>query len=87
MIYGDTVVLFKQGRFRESTIFAETLARARKREQPRFFLFRWTARLGTLPVVVIYVFFAYFTQYLSWYGSFSLFEQHAFLTPVPFLGL
>lgn len=63
------------------------LARARKREQPRFFLFRWAARLGALPVVVIYVFFAYFTQYLSWYGSFSLFEQHAFLTPVPFLGL
>jgi hypothetical protein len=63
------------------------VARARKRERPRFFLFRWVARFGTLPVVGIYVFFVYLSQYLSWYGSFSLFEQHAFLTPVPFLGL
>ena len=63
------------------------LARAEKRKEPRFFLFRWAARLGTLPLVVFYALVAYFTQYLSWYGSFSLFEQHAFLTPVPFLGL
>ncbi|MCA9120939.1 MAG: DUF4013 domain-containing protein [Planctomycetaceae bacterium] len=63
------------------------LARAEKREQPRFFLFRWGARLGALPLVVIYAFIAFFTQFLSWYGSYSLFEQHAFLTPVPFLGL
>ena len=61
------------------------VARARKRKQPRFFFFRWLARFGTLPVVAIYAFIIYFTQYLSWYGSFSLFEQHAFLTPVPFL--
>ncbi|MEX0819535.1 MAG: DUF4013 domain-containing protein [Pirellulaceae bacterium] len=63
------------------------LARARKRKAPRHFLFRWGARLGALPLVMFYAFIAYFTQYLSWYGSFSLFEQHAFLTPVPFLGL
>jgi hypothetical protein len=63
------------------------LARSEKREEPRYFLFRWGARFGALPLVVFYAFIAYFTQYLSWYGSFSLFEQHAFLTPVPFLGL
>ncbi|MEO8498651.1 MAG: hypothetical protein ABI614_26620 [Planctomycetota bacterium] len=63
------------------------MARAVKRQEPRYFLFRWVARFGTLPLVVFYAFIAYFTQYLSWYGSFSLFEQHAFLTPVPFLGL
>lgn len=63
------------------------LARAQKRQEPRFFLFRWVARLGTLPLVVFYAFVAFFTQFLSWYGSYSLFEQHAFLTPVPFLGL
>lgn len=63
------------------------LARAEKREQPRYFLFRWGARLGALPLVLIYAFIAFFTQFLSWYGSYSLFEQHAFLTPVPFLGL
>ncbi|MBP86077.1 MAG: hypothetical protein CMJ64_05065 [Planctomycetaceae bacterium] len=63
------------------------LGRAMKRKEPRYFLTRWIARLGTLPVVVIYVFFAYFSQYTSWYGPFSLFEQHAFLPPVSFLGL
>jgi len=63
------------------------LARAQKREQPRWFLFRWVARLGTLPLVAFYAFVAFFTQFLSWYGSYSLFEQHAFLLPVPFLGL
>jgi hypothetical protein len=55
--------------------------------EPRFFLFRWLARLGTLPLVVFYALVAFFTQFLSWYGSYSLFEQHAFLLPVPFLGL
>lgn len=63
------------------------LGRAMQRKKPRFFLTRWLARLGTLPVVVIYVFFAYFSQFTSWYGPLSLFEQHAFLPPVPFIGL
>jgi hypothetical protein len=63
------------------------LGRAMKHKEPRFFLTRWIARLGTLPVVMIYVLFAYFSQYTSWYGPLSLFEQHAFLPPVPFIGL
>jgi hypothetical protein len=63
------------------------VGRARKREQVRFFLVRWLAWLGELPVVVTYVFLIYFTQYLSWYGVWSLFEQHAFLLPVPFVGI
>jgi hypothetical protein len=63
------------------------VGRAEKREQPRFFLFRWLARLGALPVAAIYVFLIYFTQYLSWNGVWSLFEQHAFLLPVPFVGM
>lgn len=61
------------------------LARARKRERPRFFLLRWIARLGELPVVAIYALIVYVSQYTSWYGAWSLFEQHAFLVPVPFL--
>lgn len=63
------------------------LARAMKHKEPRFFLFRWIARLGCLPIVAIYAFIAYFTPYISWYGPVSLFEQHAFLLPVPFIGL
>jgi len=63
------------------------VGRARHHARPRFFLFRWMARLVAIPVVLIYVVIVYFTQYTSWYGSWSLLEQHAFLTPVPFLGL
>lgn len=63
------------------------VGRARRREKVRFFLFRWLAWLGEVPVVATYVFLIYFTQYLSWYGVWSLFEQHAFLLPVPFVGL
>lgn len=63
------------------------LARGRKRERPRFIMIRWLARLTALPVVAIYVLFVYVSQYTSWYGAWSLFEQHAFLVPVPFLNL
>ena len=34
-----------------------------------------------------YVFIVYFTQYTSWHGVWSLYEQHSFLVPVPFLGM
>ena len=63
------------------------MGRARAREMPRFFLSRWLARLGALPVVMTYVFFVYLSQYLSWYGTYSFLDQHAFLVPVPFLGI
>jgi hypothetical protein len=62
------------------------VARGRKRERPRHFVFRWFSRLSMLPVVLIYVVIVYFTQYLSWHGVWSLYEQHAFLLPVPFWG-
>jgi hypothetical protein len=29
----------------------------------------------------------FLSQYVSWYGIASLYEQHAFMVPVPFLGL
>ncbi|WP_147274308.1 hypothetical protein [Bremerella cremea] len=62
------------------------LARAKKREKPAHFLFRWLSRLATVPVVVSYIFFMYLFLYISWRGADSLLEQHAFLVPVPFLG-
>ncbi|MFT7643128.1 MAG: hypothetical protein ACI9G1_004893, partial [Pirellulaceae bacterium] len=61
--------------------------RAKKRTEPRFFVSRWAARLATLPIVGAFVFIVYFTKYISWNGAWSLFEQHAFLVPVPFLGM
>jgi hypothetical protein len=63
------------------------LARASDRLTPRGWYWRWPARLAMLPVVLAYVVIVYFTQYLSWYGVWSLYEQHAFLVPAPFLGL
>ncbi|MBW3598230.1 MAG: hypothetical protein KY475_13285 [Planctomycetes bacterium] len=62
------------------------LSRARKREKRRFFLVWLSAATAAIPVVAIFTFVLNFTQYVSWYGAWSLFEQHAFLTPVPFLG-
>jgi hypothetical protein len=61
--------------------------RALRRERPRNWFFRWTARLLMLLATLLYVVIVYFTQFTSWDGIWSLYEQHAFLLPVPFLGL
>ncbi|MDG2382648.1 MAG: hypothetical protein P8N76_13345 [Pirellulaceae bacterium] len=63
------------------------LSRSEKCDFRRHFVFRWAAWVTMLPVVAFYVLIVYFTQYVSWYGGLSLYEQHAFLLPVPFLGL
>lgn len=63
------------------------MARGARREAKRGFFIRWPARLAMLPVVLVYVVVVYFTQYLSWYGVWSLYEQHSLLVPVPFFGL
>ncbi len=63
------------------------LARANRREEPRHWFFRWTGRVPLLPVAAVYVVFVFFAQYTSWNGIWSLYEQHAFLLPVPFFGL
>lgn len=64
-----------------------SLGRGIHREQPRNWCFRWLGRLAAIPVVLAYVIFVWMTQYLSWNGSLSLLEQHAFLVPAPLLGL
>lgn len=63
------------------------LGRAMKRESPRHWFFRWTGRVPLLPAVLVYLLFVFFSQYTSWNGIGSLYEQHAFLLPVPFFGL
>ncbi len=62
------------------------LARSARRTTPRHRFFRVTGRLAMLPLVGAYVAIVFLTQYASWYGTWSLLEQHAFLLPVPFLG-
>jgi hypothetical protein len=59
---------------------------AGRRECYRHWFFRLVARLGMLVTATAYVVIVYFTQFTSWHGIYSLYEQHAFLVPVPFLG-
>ena len=63
------------------------VGRTLKREKPRHWFFRWTGRLPLLPAIGIYLLFVFFSQYTSWNGIGSLYEQHAFLLPVPFFGM
>jgi hypothetical protein len=43
------------------------------------------ARLAVVPFAVAYVFVVFTSQHLGWRGIPSLYEQHAFLLPVPFV--
>ena len=63
------------------------MGRAARRPEPPHWFFRWTGRLPLLPVAGFYVLVVFFTQYTSWNGVWSLYEQHAFLVPVPFFGM
>ncbi len=60
---------------------------AARRPKPRNWFLRWTARVPLLPAAAFYVMIVFFTQYTSWNGAWSLYEQHAFLVPVPFFGM
>jgi hypothetical protein len=61
-------------------------ARGGRRENRRHWFWRGVGRLGMLPVASAYVLIVFLAQYTSWGGVWSLYEQHAFLLPVPFLG-
>jgi hypothetical protein len=60
---------------------------AHHRPQESHWFFRWTGRLPFIPVALFYVLVVYITQFTSWNGIWSLYEQHAFLVPVPFFGM
>ena len=40
-----------------------------------------------VPTAAVYVLIVFFSQYAAWNGIWSLYEQHAFLLPVPFMGM
>ncbi len=61
-------------------------ARATKRETDRNVISIWLSRLAIVPVVMIYAGVVFLSRYTSWYGDWSLFEQHALLIPIPLLG-
>jgi hypothetical protein len=59
-------------------------SRATRRPQPAHFVTRWFARLLIGPLLAVYVFLLFFTQFIGQHGKGVLFEHHAFLLPVPF---
>ena len=63
------------------------VSRALHHERPRHVLFRWLSRVLAIPVILFYLLILFFTQYTSYLGPASLLEQHAFLLPVPFVGM
>lgn len=62
-------------------------ARSWRRYRPRHWLIRLLGRLAILPVALFYVLVVVLAQYTSWLGIWSVYEQHAFLLPVPFLNM
>jgi len=60
-------------------------ARGLRRETPRLWLVRWGSRLALVPVAIAYVLVVFLSQHIGWQGIGSLYEQHAFLLPVPFV--
>lgn len=60
-------------------------ARSLRRDRPRHWVFRTLGRLAIVPVAAVYVLVVLSTPYISWTGVGGLYEQHAFLLPVPFL--
>jgi hypothetical protein len=73
--------------FPARTLAGWAYARSGRRERPRHWFFRWTGRLWMLPTGLLYALIVFFTQYTAWQGIWSLYEQHAFLLPVPFLNM
>lgn len=65
--------------------FAVSLAEHRERSS--HWAFRWSGRLPLLPAALLYVLFVFLSQYISWSGIIGLYEQHAFLLPVPHVGM
>jgi hypothetical protein len=62
-------------------------ARSGRRDSPRHWAFRLMGRAAITAVALLYVLVVFIAQYTSWGGAGSLYEQHAFLLPVPFLNM
>jgi hypothetical protein len=62
-------------------------ARSGRRDRPRHWIFRTLGRIAIVATALLYVIVVFLGQYTSWGGVSSLYEQHAFLLPVPFLNM
>ena len=62
-----------------STIVGQTIR--------RHWMVRVLGRMAIVVTAVFYVLVVFLAQYTSWGGASSLYEQHAFLLPVPFFSM
>ena len=62
-------------------------ARSGRRDRPSHWFFRILGRFAIIPAAAFYVLIVFLAQYTSWGGVATLYEQHAFLLPVPFLNM
>jgi hypothetical protein len=63
------------------------VGRANRRERPRHWVARWLGRAPLVPVALAYVLVVFLARYTDWTGVAGVYAQHAFLLPVPFVGL
>lgn len=82
-----TNLIFVAFMFPARLILGWSTGHSLRRQTSRHWIFRGSSRLAMVPIVLVYVLVVWLAQYLSWHGSYSLFEQHAFLLPAPMLGL
>jgi hypothetical protein len=80
-------LLFVMSAFPARLALGWACGRAGNRETARHWFFGVTALAAMLPVAAFYALIVFFTRYTSWHGIWSLYEQHAFLVPVPFLSM
>jgi hypothetical protein len=60
---------------------------ARPMTRLRFVLATFFVLPATAPAILFYVLILWASQYTAWFGPASLLVQHAFMVPVPFLGV
>ena len=79
-------LVFMAFMFPARIIMGWAISQTRTRIEPRHWFFRWTGRLPIVPATLFYVLFVFLSQYFGWDGILGMYEQHAFLLPVPFFG-
>lgn len=84
--YWLTGILFVLFALPAKFLLGITVASGDRSGQLRHPLICWTMRTLCVPICIAYALVVFLTQYTSWNGTVSLFEQHAFLLPIPFLG-
>ncbi len=77
-------LVFLMSMFPARIVTGWAYSRAARTEHPARFVWRLSARILMVPLVGLYVFLLFFTQFIGEHGKRVLFEHHAFMLPVPF---